>query len=323
MRKYWTKEEEQFIRENLNSLSIKEFSEYFHVKYDKVVKIHKMGLNSKKARNIIWSKNEDELLSRHFEYAPKDYLLKLFPNRTWPAIIQRGIKTLKLNRLSQDKIYINYEFFDEWTPQSAYIHGFILADGHIHLGKDNFLQIEVNCDSLDILKKIKNAMDFQGEIYYLKNRNTYKFQNKNTHIIKRLAQTGILLKNKSHEAIYPLQFIPQEFIRDHIRGLIDGDGWSYIDGEGVYNIGLCGTQNMVTTVKDLLNIDCSKNKVQHYEENCWRFNLKGKKALEVASWLYNKSNIYLEKKYNAFKTAYNNYILRHTGNCVRTGRETQ
>lgn len=100
-KKYWTIEEERFIKENISKMTIMDFSNYFNLPKNKIVdKIHKMHLNSKKATGIIWSQEEDKLLKEHFEYAPKHYIEKLFPNRSWNAIFQRGLKTLGLNRKS-------------------------------------------------------------------------------------------------------------------------------------------------------------------------------------------------------------------------------
>ena len=302
-RKYWTAQEERFIVKNISKMSIKEFSSHFGVDYFKVVdKIHKMGLNSKQARGVIWCPEDDAILKEHFEYAPQNYLKELFPDRSWVGIFQRGLKTLNLQRQTRDTTYVNYRFFDKWTPESVYVHGFMLADGHVHLGKDNLFQIELEKDSYDILQKIKAAMDFKGRIYYLDKRNTYKLQIKNVYLIKRLIETGVTDKDKSLRALYPYT-TPDCFLRDHIRGIIDGDGWSYIDSEGRYNLGLCGTKHVVSTVKRLLPIDDSMNSIQHYEKNCWRFNFRDKRALKIASWLYDDSSIYLDKKYNAYKQA--------------------
>ena len=307
MRKKWSKEEEDFIRNNISSMSINDFVKYFDTEYAKIIdKIHKMGLNSKKSRNIIWSKEEDMLLSNHFEYAPKDYLMKMFPRRTWKGILQRGLKTLKLNRKSQDRIFVNYMYFNSWSNEMSYILGFIMADGHVHLGNDNYLQIEVKEDSLDILNKIASAINFEGKIYRMKKRNSYKLQIKNIKIIKDIISHGVTNNNKSHLATFPID-IPAKYIKDFIRGLIDGDGWSRIDSDGIYNIGLCGTKDIVSKTKDLLNVDCSTNNVSHYEENCWRFNIKGKKALKIASWIYDDATIYLDRKYNTYKEALNHY----------------
>lgn len=285
-------------------MSIKEFALHFQCSYARIVKkIHLLGLNSKKARNVIWSKTDDILLKKHFENAPKDFLLELFPRRSWNGIIQRGSKTLNLKRLSQDRVYVNYRFFDIWSPESAYICGFILADGHIHLGKNNYLQIEVNCKSLNLLEQIAKVMDFRGKIYHTK-RGTCKIQIKNVYMIKKLAEKGIPLKNKTYQASYPIQKIPKVYERDYIRGIIDGDGWSRIDSDSIYNLGVCGTENVVSAIKKRFNEKCTNNnKIEHYETNCWRFNIKGTKALKIAEWLYEDSTIFLRKKYNAYKKA--------------------
>lgn len=310
-RKYWSKEEETFLINNIAKYTPKELASHFNVSYNKIIdKIHKMRLNSKKARNIIWTEEDDLLLAQHFPYAPKDYLMNLFPSRTWQSILQRGIRTLKLNRLSQDKIFVNYKFFDAWSEESAYIHGFILADGHLHLGDNNFLQVELAADSKDILDKIAKALDFRGKIYWLKARNTYKLQIRNTYLISSLAKLGIPLHNKTFNSTFPGEIIPEKHLKDNIRGLIDGDGWSYIDGKGVYNLGLCGTKDIVTSVKEHLIEDCSDIDVRQYEKNCWRFNLKGKRAIRIASWLYDHSHIYLDRKYFNYVKA-KSKLLRH------------
>ena len=59
---------------------------------------------------------------------------KLLPNRSWCSIVQRGHKALLIDRKVKDVISVNYNFFSsQWNEEIAYIIGFILADGHIHL----------------------------------------------------------------------------------------------------------------------------------------------------------------------------------------------
>ena len=110
-RKYWSKEEMLFIKNHIDIMSISDFVNYFNVPKNKIIdKIHKMGLNSKKSRGILWTKEEDLLLHKHFEYAPKNYIQKLFPNRSWCSIVQRGHKTLLINRKVKDVISVDYNF---------------------------------------------------------------------------------------------------------------------------------------------------------------------------------------------------------------------
>lgn len=65
-RKYWTREEEQFIRDNIGNMTITGFSLYFNLEKVKIVdKIHKMGLNSSKARNVWWNDTEDRFCKKY------------------------------------------------------------------------------------------------------------------------------------------------------------------------------------------------------------------------------------------------------------------
>ena len=98
-------------------------------------KIHKMGSNRKRASGELWQKEEDEILTEHFQYASKNYLMNMFPNRSWNAILRREIKKLNLSRESQDRYYIDYNFFEDWSNDSAYIYGMIAADGHLFTNK--------------------------------------------------------------------------------------------------------------------------------------------------------------------------------------------
>ena len=66
-RKYWSKEEILFIKNNINTMSISDFSNKFNISKNKIIdKIHKLGLNSKKSRGILWTQEEDALLRQHF-----------------------------------------------------------------------------------------------------------------------------------------------------------------------------------------------------------------------------------------------------------------
>ena len=321
MRKFWSLEEENLIRKLIFTTSAKDMSNIFHVSYEKMIdKIHKMKLNCNKSRGIFWNDLEDEILREHFNYAPKNYLMTLLPNRTWNSILQRGIKFHKLSRLTKDRIFVNYKFFDEWNNINSYVVGFILADGHLIDKKESHsLQIEVAIKDIDILQKIKSALQFQGDLYIT--GNSAKLQCNNVNIVKQLKNKGVPSVNKSYVAKFP-DNLPSIFQKPFIRGLIDGDGWSRIEKyDNVYNVGLCGTYELVSEVKKLLPVNCENNQIRQQGKNCWRFNIKGKKALQIASWLYDDAEIYLERKRNAYFEFLN--FLRRNRNVARTQLENQ
>lgn len=131
-----------------------------------------------------------------------------------------------------------------------------MADGHIHLGTNSFLQIEVHCKDKDILYKIKNILSYKGNFIERESSNSIKLQIKNKKIIKDLAKKGIPLKDKSYTAKFPK--VPNNLVKHCIRGLIDGDG--YISQENKtkrISFGLCGTYDLCEAVKNHFPIDCS------------------------------------------------------------------
>lgn len=297
-----------------------------------------MGLNSKKSRGIIWSKEEDKLLAQHFEYAPQAFLLRLFPNRSWVAILQRGVKTLHLNRISQDRIYVDYQFFSRWNEYSAYFLGFILADGHLHYGSAKFLQIEISKKDEDILYKFKQHTKFEGKIiqgkeakyndqimgYKCHSAESVKIQINNAKIVKDLMDKGVPLNCKTYCTKFP-DNIPDNMIRHFIRGLIDGDGWvSYVDKH--LNIGICGTKEICEAIQKYLRPKGSQARVYQASDHCWKFQIAGRQALEKVKWLYHNANVYMERKYFVYQNALQDYetkLLRRCGNTAGTQLETQ
>lgn len=304
-RKIWSNEEMEFIKNNLANMTISELAIHFDVPYAKMIdKVHKMGLNRKKASGEIWSDKEDELLRKHFEWAPKNYIMKLFPKRTWASILQRGIKTLNLNRQSQDRYSVNYRFFEEWTPESAYIFGFIAADGHVFYesGKENknALQFEIADYDSDILEKIKEILQFEGSICYTK-RNTVKLQINNKKLVRDLIEKGIPRKNKTFDLKFP-QTLPVDLYNHFVRGLFDGDGSVYSD-EGRLAFQLLGTNTLLLEVKEILPVDMSTINIidrSKYGANVCALSTSHNKSVNIFEWLYKDSTIHLDRKYEKY-----------------------
>lgn len=317
----WTSQKVAFLQQHYNDMSLKAIAQQIDMSYNAVrEKAKQLGLAVRSFQRNDYSLQELQVITEHFEWAPKQFIMERLPGREWNSIIRRGHRE-GLHRLSQDKISLNYRFFNEWNEQSAYIFGFILADGYIHIGDDqNVLQIEVAPHDRDVIDKIADALEFKGKIY--ERLTGVKFQTHNLMIINDLIQKGIPVYDKSHTAVWP-DNIPEKFERHVIRGLIDGDGWSRIDLDGNYNLGMCGTYDLVSAVKEKLNYDCTDNKIRLQGPGCYRFNIKGYKAVKIAEWIYDNSTIYLQRKYDAYQQAKQKSFLRLRGDLKRTRSETQ
>ena len=77
----------------------------------------------------IWTKEEDHILrTTRNELKPKELALLL--NRSIASIRNR-ISCLRLPRVWNAKHYVNHDYFEVLTEESAYWLGFIFADGYI------------------------------------------------------------------------------------------------------------------------------------------------------------------------------------------------
>lgn len=323
-RKIWSEQEERFIKDNLTSMSLKEFSDYFNIPSSKIQdKIHKMGLSIKRAQNIFWTESENKLLEDNYSYASKHYIESILPNRTWSQIKNHG-KWLGLHRISQDRYYINHNFFSEWNEASSYFIGFIMADGHISYGSNKWLSLHIAKKDLCILEKLKMLMQYEGPIKFYKARKSKignhisngsescELRINNAKIVLDLIDKGIPVDNKTFLADFPSD-ISKDMIRHFIRGLIDGDGSILIrnyknrKNKGL-SIEIYGTEKIVRGVRDNVNIDCSDIKLcNRSSDHYWMFQINGKRAKAIADWLYNDSTIYLQRKYDKYKEYCNYY----------------
>lgn len=306
-RKYWSEEDVGFLRENCGKVSPKELAEHFGVSYGAIIsKTGKLGLTFKAESGEYWSEQEDAVLKSEFEWASKTTLMRLLPERSWPAILARGIKTHGLNRQTQDRHPINHRFFDDWSRESAYILGMVAADGHIffHSGYRNksSLQFELAAKDEDILLKIAEAMQFEGPVMK-SSRNTRKLNISNTRIIGKLLEYGIPDRNKSMTMSWP-QALPEKFYPDFVRGLFDGDGTVYYSGHTI-RINFLGTADLLKGIKRAVPVFSHKIGVYYRgaspkgaNVHCLKFTTH--KALDIFEWMYQDSTIHSDRKYNKF-----------------------
>lgn len=276
--------------------------------------LKKMNMSVTFIKRNFFRDSEIATILKHFENAPKEYLLEKLPTKQWEQIYRFAHTQLRLNRNVSDTTYLNYDFFDDWTEMSTYLLGFIMADGYIHLADDktqrNILSIEVSRRDSDIIYKIAQVLAFRGRLTYTDS--SIGIQISNRHIIEQVAEKGIPIKNKSFSAKFPNN-IPENMLKHFIRGLIDGDGWcqfTEFQGTLAFNIGFCGTYDMIQGVRSHLNIDCADIQIVSNTNNNFKFNVRGHRGFQIASWLYDDAVIYLDRKHDIYQQSKVKYLLK-------------
>lgn len=121
------------------------------------------------------------------------------------------------------KYDINERYFDTWTPNMAYVLGYITADGNI--SKDKY-RLRISSIDKDILEQINKELFSNRPIRKEHNSNGewYTLCVDNIHIYESLIKLGITPdKSKTVQ----ISYIPSEYKFDFMRGYFDGDGCVY------------------------------------------------------------------------------------------------
>lgn len=119
------------------------------------------------------------------------------------------------------KKQIDQDFFSVWTEESAYLFGYLLADGCIWKGKSGGHIVRVSSKDYEIVFMFKELLASEHKIYQTqKGQYTFEFSDKKMY--EDLLEMG-LKERKSTEAVFP-ENIPDEMLRHVIRGYFDGNG---------------------------------------------------------------------------------------------------
>lgn len=234
---------------------------------------------------------------------------------------KRGIRSCGCGNKS--KTCLNQDYFKIIdTPEKAYIIGFLAADGCINTSrKSYYVRIAVKYTDVDILEKIKKAMDITSKIFYAEEKVTLpqggttiaKMSKLNIYgkeLVNDLANYG-LIPNKTLHLRVNYKKIPDEFIRDYLRGLWDGDGCFGIYEEKKntsrnYSVTYIGSKELLDDIKDIMLEKFPSHKINIWHakecnENIFRLGTKRRDDfIEFLDFIYKDSTIYLDRKYQKY-----------------------
>ena len=217
-------------------------------------------------------------------------------------VIVRIIKE-KLGEDNRQKIKINHNFdrfyfYDIDSADKAYWLGFITADGYVN-EKKNFLKIKLQYVDKEHLSKFLKAIKadetikVKTEYHSVTGKPASYITLNGIDFINGLIKQGVRQAKSSKEV--PCENVPDKFIPDYIRGLIDGDG--HICKR---KMDLRGSYIMCKWVQDWLIKNCNVGVTKiSYDSNIYRVYFI-KNRINVLRKLYyvglNK-NICLDRKY--------------------------
>jgi len=189
--------------------------------------------------------------------------------------------------------------------QTSYLIGFLHSDGHLYETTRNRgkVSIELNIKDIDILYKIQSLIG--GKIKERKRTTNFGYNHScileihSLEIRNFLKKKGLMVGKKSDIVSIPKKLS----IKHYLRGYVDGDG----------SIGLTGSNepfiSIVTRSEVLKNqilqylfkkFQLIKNLNRNQRDNIYNITIKNENALKFSKILYNKSSIYMNRKYNSY-----------------------
>lgn len=224
--------------------------------------------------------------------------------------------------MGERKYKVNDNFFDVIdTQEKAYVLGLLFADGTVYK-KANRLKLDLAESDIDILYKLKEVLNFEGDIHiygdtkkFFSNEKEYKCQRlgrlliNSPQLTKRIIELG--RGNVKNDSIFPTK-IPKDLIRHFIRGYFDGDGhlsyWcdNSTTGHKKFSMGFCGTVNIVNSLSKILDskFQCHsdiRSRHPDRDNNNVQSTFTGNRLCKrIMDWIYEDSTIYLKRKHDKY-----------------------
>lgn len=212
--------------------------------------------------------------------------------------IQRYLKKSNVKlRKKTPKLRVNHFYFSEYNVDSCYWAGFILADGYVRTNNRFTLEIKLQKGDVKHLEKFKKMIGYEGRI--IEREKYFNITISSQQIIEDLKNNFNIL-NKKSLTCFITNKIPNKYLNDFIRGYFDGDGC--ITYTTTDTISFLGTKETVDFIRNYffgLGIKLRSKDMPQITKNgnICVINYSGISAFKCLNIIYNKSTIYLDRKY--------------------------
>jgi hypothetical protein len=258
-----------------------------------------------------WSKEELKILEDNYPNMEGPDLCKLLPRRDIIAI-RNKISRHSLQKRVPRKVVLDFSKID--SEEKAYILGMWSADGCINHRAINLWLQE---SDEDILIKIRNLASPDSPISYKRGYKNTKAQKGlciyNTELLRSLSSYNIIPK-KSKVVNPPV--LPPELTRHFIRGLFDGDGCVRMGGRNHNRpeANITGNKQMITFVHQCFSQVWANNYNVTQSGTSWCVTYSGRDAWHFLRYIYEGSNLYMDRKHSKAKEIIDNPEPIH--NCI-------
>lgn len=198
----------------------------------------------------------------------------------------------------------NFDILDKDSSDKYYFLGFLASDGYV---TDDRISIGISEKDVDLLKEFQKRICPDKPIYYKKRTNSVKFEISNPEKAKYVKKIFSMKSNKKHEEI-KFPSVPDKYLKDFIRGVIDGDGTIGIAKAYKKNKIYVGARLRILGNEQFLKVLNEKTKKLYFHktnainkkgsENVYVVTYNFKTARELLKIIYYDGCLCLKRKFN-------------------------
>jgi hypothetical protein len=250
-----------------------------------------------------WTPSNLILLEKYYPTYTWEELKLLFPFATKRAIIstanQRGWKR-QVTKLTNAIHRHNEQLFGTWTEKSAYLLGYLEADGYCKVeGPAIAVQIRTSANDEEFAKNLQVLMEHTGKFskkpHYLNGKEYWGcgFVVRSRHW-KDFLSSHLRIGNVPED-------IPKELLHHYIRGYFDGDGSIFYDrqSKSIHSNIVGNPLGILESLTVQIEVVLKKKKAIYQKtggKHCWYINLAREDTRVLMQYLYKDATIYLERK---------------------------
>lgn len=206
------------------------------------------------------------------------------------------------------KYEMNEQFFDFIdSEEKAYFLGYLYADGSVSF---NGYQACLALAEIDksILEKFKEIINYTGPLLFTnrtKQQNQWRLLLNSKYLCESLAKKNCTTRKTKTIQFPNKEQVPEILYKHLIRGIFDGDGWSYHNKKNNdTKAGIVSASkpflDSIKNITDQLEIKSSIGNYKTYYVLTYSGNNNSYKFLH---WIYDDAKIYLERKKEKFLTS--------------------
>lgn len=258
-----------------------------------------------RTNNKLTPDQEQEIVQLYLSGSTTEELTEIYPVNSKQSICNTLIKHGVRRRANEDykrTRHFNEQAFDTIDNEdAAYWLGFLYADGYT-----DGMRIDVTLSAVDTrhLEKLNEFLESDYPIYNIEPRDgdgsKARLPMCSRYMAAQLMRLGIVVHRNHFHLTYA--GLPPHLYNHFLRGLLDGDGWYFVDNRITWTdvvVGVCGQDDLLLFTRQVFSENAGTNpniKIAKMS-GINKISYSGvQQAKRVIRYLYQDATIYLDRK---------------------------